>query len=78
MKIANLLDRVKEMMNIKNDAALAVALVVTPGYISRVRKGSVAFGQTAIINIHLLTGIPVRELVDIAAHDAEVRELVMA
>lgn len=67
MKVAKLLDSIKEVNGIKNDAALAVALEVQPPVISKLRSGALSLGATMIVKMHLAFDIPVRELQAVAA-----------
>jgi DNA-binding transcriptional regulator YdaS (Cro superfamily) len=57
-----LLDFVTEKLKLKNDAALARALGITPPVLSRIRHGKVPIGATIWIAMHEETGMTVREL----------------
>lgn len=57
-----LLDFVIEKLNLKNDAALARTLGITPPVLSRIRHGKFPIGATILIAIHEETGMRVREL----------------
>lgn len=66
MKVAELLDQIKSANGLKNDAALAEALEILPPQISKMRSGKLALGAVAIIRIHEVFDVPVRELLSIA------------
>lgn len=57
-----LLDFVIEKLNLKNDAALARTLGITPPALSRIRHGKLPIGATILIAMHEETGMKVREL----------------
>lgn len=57
-----LLDFVIEKLNLKNDAALARTLGITPPVLSRIRHGKFPIGATILIAMHEETGMKVREL----------------
>lgn len=57
-----LLDFVIEKLKLKNDAALAKALGITPPVLSRIRHGKFPIGATILIAMHEETGMKVREL----------------
>lgn len=61
----HLLDVIIEKLSLKNDAALAKALDVTPPVISRIRHEKIAIGATLLIAMHEETGLSVRELRDL-------------
>jgi transcriptional regulator with XRE-family HTH domain len=57
-----LLDFVIDKLNLKNDAALARTLGITPPALSRIRHGKFPIGATLLIAMHEETGMKVREL----------------
>jgi len=57
-----LLDRVIEILALKNDADLARALGVPPPVISKLRHHRLPVGPTMLIRIHEETGLPIREI----------------
>lgn len=56
------LDRMKEKLGLKNDAALSRAMEVAPPVISKMRYGHLPFGSNYIIRAHELTDWPIREI----------------
>ena len=58
----DVLDRLVEKLDLKNDAALARAMEVAPPVISKMRHARLAFGDVCIIKAHELTDWPVREI----------------
>ena len=65
-----LLDAVIEKMHLKNDAALARILGVTPPTISKLRYGRIPMRASMLIRIHEATDIPMRELRALIPDDA--------
>lgn len=61
----HLLDTISQQLNLKNDAALARTLEVTPPMISKVRHQRLQIGASLLIRIHEVTGMRVRELQDL-------------
>lgn len=61
----HLLDTISHQLNLKNDAALARTLEVTPPMISKVRHQRLQIGASLLIRIHEVTGMRVRELQDL-------------
>jgi plasmid maintenance system antidote protein VapI len=57
-----LLDVLLQRHELKNDAALAVALAVAPPVISKVRHGRQALTPTFILNIHETFAMSVEEV----------------
>ncbi len=57
-----LLDTLIERTALKNDAALAKMLGVTPPVVSKHRSGKLAIGANMLIRMHETTNIPIREL----------------
>jgi hypothetical protein len=78
MNVANLFDSVISTNGLKNDAGLSRALELAPPQISKMRSGKLPFGAVAILRVHEVFGIPVRELTAVAKAAAEVRELAAA
>lgn len=54
--VAYMLDVVLQQQNIKNDAALARALMVAPPVISKVRNGTLPLGSSLLVKLHEFTG----------------------
>ena len=65
-----LIDAVKEHTGIKHDRELARQLGVQPSCISKIRAGTNKVSAGVIIKIHLLTRVPVQELLDFCKDDA--------
>lgn len=59
-----LLDAVKQHLDIHEDRHLAITLKVQPSCISKIRNGSNNLSATVLLKIHLLTGVPVKELLE--------------
>lgn len=57
-----LLDTVKRMKRLKNDAALSIALETTPPHISRVRNKVQSIGDTMLLRMHDITGLTGQEM----------------
>lgn len=57
-----LLDAIIERMKLKNDAALARLLSVSPPIISKIRHGRLAVGASTLIRMHEETQISIAEL----------------
>jgi len=57
-----LLDKVKELYSIKNDAQLSRTLDVPPPTISRIRAGKVNVSADMILRIHETLGMPVADI----------------
>ena len=62
MKAAQVLDELKAKFKIKNDAALARELDLTPVDVSKLRNGKTAIGDRVILRIHEYLGVPVKEI----------------
>jgi plasmid maintenance system antidote protein VapI len=67
MNVAKLLDTLQTRFQIKNDAALARELDVTPPEISKLRRGKLPLGDRMILRIHEYLGVPVKEIRQLAA-----------
>lgn len=61
-KNRRLLDVVKELLRLKNDAALSRALGVMPAVISKIRHGHLPVGPYLLIRIHELTGMLFKDI----------------
>lgn len=59
-----LIDAVKEHLDITEDGVLASALKVQPSCISKIRNGTNKISARVILKIHLLTSVPVEELLE--------------
>jgi bisphosphoglycerate-independent phosphoglycerate mutase (AlkP superfamily) len=57
---SDLLDFVKENLQVKTDSALAVALGVPAPQICHIRKGHMSIGASMVVYIHQATDLPVR------------------
>jgi plasmid maintenance system antidote protein VapI len=57
-----LLDKVKELYSIKNDAQLSRTLDVPPPTISKIRSGKVSVNANMILRIHETLGMPVADI----------------
>ncbi len=57
-----LLDTLRDMLCLKNDAALANALNVCPPVLSKIRHGTLKFGPSLILRAHLTSGMEVRAI----------------
>lgn len=64
-----LLDAVKEHLDIAEDGLLARALEVQPSCISKIRRGTNKVSARTIIKIHLLTRVPIEELLEYCPYD---------
>lgn len=62
MNAAKVLDELKTKFKIKNDAALARELDLTPVDVSKLRNGKVPIGDRVILRIHEYLGVPVKEI----------------
>jgi len=57
-----LLDTLKELYSIKNDAQLSRTLDVPPPTISKIRSGKVRVSADMILKIHETLGMPVADI----------------
>ena len=57
-----LLDAVKELYSIKNDAQLSRTLDVPPPTISKIRSGKINVSAEIILRIHECLGMPVADI----------------
>ena len=60
----NLLNYLRELLSLKNDAALARALEVAPPVISKIRHRRLHVGASLLIRMHEVSGLSIRELRD--------------
>jgi hypothetical protein len=56
------LDKMLDILRLKNDAALSRALEVGPPVISKIRHGRLPVGAGLLIRIHEVTGLSVADL----------------
>ena len=63
--VPRLLDILRERFRIKNDAALAKELGISPPQISKLRAGA-TLGPTVILSIHERLGMSVKEIRELA------------
>lgn len=59
-----LIDAVKDFVGVKKDADLAEMLKVQGSCISKIRRGTNKVSALLILRIHLLTDVPIREILD--------------
>ena len=64
--VPKLLDALRDRFQIKNDAALARALNISPPQICKLRGGA-TMGPSVILSIHERLGVPVKEIRELAA-----------
>lgn len=57
-----LLDKIKELYSIKNDAQLCRTLDVPPPTISKIRSGKIKVSEYMILRIHETLGMPVADI----------------
>jgi hypothetical protein len=57
-----LLDHLRELAGLKNDAALARKLEVAPPVISKLRHYKLPLGDSLLLNMHETFGVPVAEM----------------
>jgi plasmid maintenance system antidote protein VapI len=67
MNVSKLLDTLRERFQIKNDAALARELELSPAVISKLRNGKLPLASRVILRIHEYLGVPVKEIRELAA-----------
>ena len=58
----NLLDSLKDSLNLKNDATLSYALEVAPPVISNIRHKRIPMGASLLIRIHEVSGLSIKDL----------------
>lgn len=64
-----LIDGVKEYLDLSRDTDVAEALRVQPSCISKIRRGTNKVSALVLLRIHLLTDVPVRELITYCSDD---------
>lgn len=57
-----LVEGLKKLQNLKNDAALAHALHVAPPVISKLRHGRLPIGDSLLIKIHDAFDLPIKQI----------------
>jgi len=57
-----LLDKLHEIMCLKNDAALSRRLCVAPSIISNIRRGRIPVGASILVRIHEATNLSIKDL----------------
>jgi len=65
-----LLDKVKKLAHLKNDAALSKALNVKPPVISKIRHGRLPVGATMVIAMHEVADMSITEIKEILIEGA--------
>lgn len=63
--VSKLLDRLIEVLNLKNDAALSRLLEVAPPIISKVRHRVLPVGPALLIRMHEVSDLTIRDLKDL-------------
>lgn len=58
----NLLDSLKDRLNLKNDAALSNFLTVAPPVISNIRHKRIPIGASLLIRMHEVSGLSIKDL----------------
>lgn len=64
-----LFDAVKDFFEISHDVDLADILKVQPSAISKIRRGTNKISPLIILRLHLLTEVPVKELLSYCKKD---------
>jgi plasmid maintenance system antidote protein VapI len=64
-----LIDAVKDFLELDRDLDLADVLGVQPSCISKIRRGTNKISAHVILRIHLVTDVPVRELIQYCKKD---------
>lgn len=59
---ARLLDRLIELLQVKNDAELSRALEVSPPIVSKLRHNKSVLGPALLIRMHEVSGLTIRDL----------------
>jgi len=62
-----LFDHIVKANSLKNDAALARFINQTPAVVSKVRHGRLSVSPKIILDIHLATGMAVRDIMALLA-----------
>lgn len=58
----NLLDTMRDKLDLKNDAALARALEVSPPVISKLRHRTLPVGASILIRMHEVSDVSIKDL----------------
>lgn len=58
----NLINKLIQLLKVKNDAALAYELDVAPAVISKIRHRRIPVGPSMLVRMHEISGLSVREL----------------
>lgn len=66
-----LFDHISKTHKLKNDAALSRLLKLAPTIISKVRHGRLNVSAQIVINVHLYTGMPVRDIMAMIPEDGD-------
>ncbi len=64
-----LLDAVKVYLDLERDMELAEALKVQPSCISKIRRGTNKISALVLLRIHLVTDVPIQELIKYCRKD---------
>lgn len=64
-----LLDTLLDVLDLKNDAALARFAKIAPPHLSKVRHGRLAVTATLLVRLHDVTGFSINELRAFAASE---------
>lgn len=64
-----LLDAVKVYLDLERDLELADALKVQPSCISKIRRGTNKISALVLLRIHLVTDVPIQELIKYCRKD---------
>lgn len=59
-----LIDAIKDRLNIAEDCELASVLKVQPSCLSKIRNGTNKVSARVLVKIHLLTGLPIKKLLE--------------
>ena len=73
-KLHKVLDTIMAEFNLKNDAALAKFLNISPPAVSKIRTGYNKLGGDGILNIYDKTGWSVERIRDLIKQEEERRE----
>lgn len=64
-----LLDAVKNYLDLERDMELAEVLKVQPSCISKIRRGTNKISALVLLRIHLVTDVPIQELIKYCRKD---------
>lgn len=59
---ADLLDKIRQQLALKNDAALACELKISACNLSKVRNGKMPVGASILVRIHDATGLSLNQI----------------